>query len=676
MDDTPRARLILCDCAGSQTVDPGAIATATGLSCSAVHTRLCTRQIDTALAEMAVGSAILACGQEVARLTEAAESAGIAAPAFVDLRDRAGWSDEAAHAGPKQAALVADALLATPPARSIDVVSEGSCLILGPAAAVYHAAAALADDLAVTVLLAEGAAASIPPGARFDVIAGTLEDLSGALGSFACTFADLRLADPAGRGALGFGPPRAAVSACDIVLDLSGCAPRVPHADRREGYLMADPSDPAAVGAAILAAARLRGTFEKPLHVRVTEPLCAHSRAGQIGCTRCLDVCPAGAIVPAGDHVAVDPMLCAGCGGCSSLCPSGAIAYDAPPVDHTFRRIELLARSYRTAGGSAPRLLVHDDAAGAAMIRDAARYGAGLPAATIPMALPALPAFGHAEMLAALACGFARVDVLLTATTERAALTAEITLARALAPAGTLDLIGPATPDALAVALRGPAPAPLSRPVLPMGTRRQIARLSARALQAPSDASVPDSATGAGPVPLPAGAAYGAVLVDTDACTLCLSCVSLCPSGALGDNPDRPQLLFQEDACLQCGLCETICPEDAITLEPRMDLSDAALSQRVLNEEEPALCVECGAAFGVQSTVERVATQLAGKHAMFATGDAARMIRMCDRCRVNAQYHAQKQPMGAAPRPRVRTTDDYLAERAGSVPDGRGRRDH
>ena len=184
-----------------------------------------------------------------------------------------------------------------------------------------------------------------------------------------------------------------------------------------------------------------------------------------------------------------------------------------------------------------------------------------------------------------------------------------------------------------------------------MGTRRQVTRTAAKALR--------DGA--AEPVALPEGAPYGAVLVS-DACTLCLACASLCPSGALGDNPDRPELRFQEDACLQCGLCANVCPEDAITLEPRLDLSDAALSQRVLREEEPAACVECGSLFGVQSTIDRVVEKLAGRHGMFGSEDAVRLIRMCDDCRVKAQF-GRGGPMRGGERPRTVTTEDYFARR-------------
>ena len=55
----------------------------------------------------------------------------------------------------------------------------------------------------------------------------------------------------------------------------------------------------------------------------------------------------------------------------------------------------------------------------------------------------------------------------------------------------------------------------------------------------------------------------GAIAIDTEGCTLCLACVGACPTGALQDNPDMPQLRFQEDACIQCGLCRNTCPSRA-----------------------------------------------------------------------------------------------------------------
>ncbi|WP_099827292.1 4Fe-4S binding protein [Oceaniglobus indicus] len=643
--------LMICSCLDTQSVDGAALSAATGVPCSPLHRALCTDEMALAAQGIESGEVTIACMQESARFSDLAAELGAPVPGFVDLRDRAGWSEQGAQAGPKMAALLAEAAIEMPMARTLDVVSEGTCLIVGAADVALKAAAELCDHLAVTVLLP--GITDIDPDARFDIAAGRLARASGALGQFDVRIDAFRQVIPGGRGAAEWTAPKdGAQSACDIILDLSGNVPLFPAPEKRDGYLRADPGGIGAVAAAVMAASHMVGTFEKPLHVRLEPTLCAHSRAEQVACTNCLDICPTGAISPAGEHVSVDPLICAGCGACSAVCPSGAIALDAPPVDTVFRRLTALATTYRKAGGQAPRLLVHDTGHGAEMIALGARHGRGLPADVIPFAVDALAGFGHAEMLGALASGFVSVDVLLSPRTEREPPERESALAAAIAGAGRIALLDPADPDALCDHLYGAEPrAPLADPVLPMGSRRQIARLAGRAM------------AGDAVLPLPPHAPYGAVLVDTDACTLCLSCVSLCPSGALGDNPDMPQLRFQEDACLQCGLCANICPESAITLEPRLNLTDAALTQVVLHEEEPAACVECGALFGVKSTVEKIVEKLAGKHAMFASEGAARMIRMCDNCRVNAQHHMQNNPMTAGERPRVRTTEDYLSKR-------------
>ncbi|ANP37825.1 (4Fe-4S)-binding protein [Phaeobacter gallaeciensis] len=614
-----------------------------------MHSALCTSQTDSAAAAIGAGDAVICCTQEQRLFEEIAGEIGAPSPAFLDLRDRAGWTADEGDLLPKMSALVAEAALDTSAAKTVDVVSEGLCLIVGSGDVALAAAKRLQESLAVTVLLTGD---DEPPMSRdFDVVRGQLRQASGALGQFQVTIDALQQLDTTGRSWSWTAPRDGGRSECDIILDLTGGTPLFPAHEKREGYLRADPKGVQAVADAVLEASQLVGTFEKPLYVRSEPLLCAHSRASQTGCTNCLDVCPTGAISPNGDHVSIDPMICAGCGACASLCPSGSITYDAPPTDTLMRRIQVLAKAYLDAGGSAPRLLVVNEH-GAEMIRLAARFGRGLPADVLPLELEAMNTFGHAEILAALAAGFAHVSLLMSPKVDRAVQERELTLAQAIAgdKATLLDLNDP---DALSDALFGAeVPAPINEPLRPMGTRRQITRQAARALAPEADM-----------LPLPDDAPYGAVLVDTDSCTLCLSCVSLCPSGALGDNPDLPQLRFQEDACLRCGLCANVCPEQAISYEPRLNLQPEALSQVVVHEEEPFACVECGTLFGVKSTIERITEKLAGKHAMFATSDAARMIQMCDDCRVNAQFHQENNPFEGKERPRVRTTADYLSKR-------------
>ena len=649
-------KLVLCDCLGSQSVDVAAISEASGMVCSKLYTNLCESQVDLAAKEITQGDVIIACQQERQRFEELAEELDVDVPAFVDLRDRAGWGE--GNVAPKMAALVAEAGLSAitgQMGKSIDIISEGTCLVIAGTAgvdAVMQAARDLCQTLAVTVLVPN--AEHIPVDRKFDCVVGTVRNAAGALGGFTLKIDSLQQVIVGGRGSFALSEPQdGAASQCDIIVDLSRHNPMFPAHEKREGYLRADPTHVPSLAKVVFAASQLIGTFEKPLYVRLEESLCAHNRAEQTACSNCLNVCPTGAILSAGEHVTIDPMICAGCGSCAAVCPSGAISYDAPPVDTLFRRLSTLASTYTSAGGKNPRLLVHDGDAGSEMITLAARFGRGLPSDVIPLETDALSGFGHAEIMAALACGFGEVNILVFPKSDIEVIESQVSLAQALSGRATIHLLQPSDPDAMSDLLYSNDAAPVAcDPILPMGTRRQVARLAAKALQ--PEATV---------VGLPQNAPYGAVLVDTDACSLCLSCVSLCPSGALGDNEDLPQLRFQEDACLQCGLCVNICPENAITLKPQMDLTDAAFTQRVVHEEEPFACVECGSLFGVKSTVEKITEKLAGNHAMFANPAAIKMIQMCDNCRIQAQYHSTDNPFQGEERPRVRTSDDYFSKR-------------
>ncbi len=132
-------------------------------------------------------------------------------------------------------------------------------------------------------------------------------------------------------------------------------------------------------------------------------------------------------------------------------------------------------------------------------------------------------------------------------------------------------------------------------------------------------------------IPLPPGAPYGVVSVDQDKCTLCMSCVGACPASALMDNQNLPQLRFVESNCVQCGLCETTCPEHAISLTPRLLLTDAARQPAILNQAQPYHCIRCGKPFGTLQMIENMLGKLA-LHGAFA-GNLDR-IRMCSDCRV------------------------------------------
>ncbi len=136
-------------------------------------------------------------------------------------------------------------------------------------------------------------------------------------------------------------------------------------------------------------------------------------------------------------------------------------------------------------------------------------------------------------------------------------------------------------------------------------------------------------------VALGAGAPFGAIAVNRDACTMCLACVGACPEGAILDHPqaELPQLRFIEAKCVQCGICVATCPEGAIALEPRLLLTAEAREPRVLNEAAIFACIRCGKALGTEKMIGKMLGALAG-HSMFAAPGALDRLKMCADCRV------------------------------------------
>jgi ferredoxin len=549
----------------------------------------------------------------------------------------------------------------------VTLESNGVVLICGRDEIAVEAGNLLKDHLDVTVLIEPPAAIAPTRTTDFPVAKGKVRNASGHLGAFKVIVDDFAQATPSSRGALMFGPSRDnARSNCDIILDLTGGSAFFPAADLRDGYLRADPGSPAAMLRAVLRARDFTGSFEKPRYIAYDAALCAHSRSGIVGCTRCLELCPTSAIAPAGNAVAIDANICAGCGQCAAACPTGAASYALPSEDALMRKLRAMLIAYREAGGERPIVLVHDDPHGGPLIDALARFGDGLPAHVLPLPVNEITQIGLESIAAAFAYGASAMRLLLRARPRhdisgllRTMALAEPILAGLGFGSGRIAAIETDDPDLLLEGLHAiPAMPSAPRPATfrPLGSKRSVLRFALSELYRAAPEPV-------GVIALPAGAPFGAVEIDAGGCTLCLSCVSACPTGALRDDPDRPMLRFVEDACVQCGLCQATCPEHVITLKPQIDFDAARAPARILKEEEPFCCIRCSKPFGVKSTIDRVVAKLEGKHWMYS-GASQRIdiIRMCDDCRVAAVAEQGFDPYGANSQT-VRTTDDYLRER-------------
>ena len=657
---TAQRTLLLCSCDDTQKLDSEILKKAISADHVETTSQLCGKDMQTAAAALSGDSGVIfACGQQAQLFERLAEEVAVANGqvadfASIDIRDRAGWSGPDArpkHQTAKQAALLAASALPAPLAPIKNIVSDGVCCIVGPTDQALKMAELVKDELGVTCVVTDAGPITLPS-AAYNVARGQLTTAKGALGCFELEFSQLQTLSQSGRGQLAYGQAQTeAASECDVFIDLRGSDPAFPSHQKRNGYFWADPSKTGELERIALTARDRVGEFEKTVYFKLETSLCAHSRAKQDGCSRCLDVCPTEAIFSAGDHVQIDSNICAGCGSCAAVCPTSAVTMNETPFEGITQTLKTMITSYREIANSHPRVVFHSQNPGYDTLAHLARFGEGLADDLIPLALEHIDRVGHAEIIAALGTGYGEVLLLADTPEDKAAVTREVELAQAMLTGSQQD---PnrirIVEDASALSAPSQVSNTVSDPILLVGGRRDITRVAVAAMNTDTDT----------PISLPLGAPYGTVQIDADKCTLCLACVSLCPTGALGDHPDRPEVQFTENACVQCGICESTCPETAMSLMPQLELSKTALSPRALHGEDPFECVECGVPFGVASTINRIVEKLENNHWMYTNADNIKLVKMCDDCRVKAQYHGEKSPMAMGERPRVRTSDDYL----------------
>ena len=661
-----------------------------------LHTTLCRRDApDFQKACRSRDDLVVACTQEsrlfseLSTQTEGAVDLDVRPIRFVNIRETGGWGREASQATPKMAALLAAARLPDPePVPTVTYNSEGRLLIIGPLERAEALAALVRDALDVTLLPTGG---SGQQARQYPVLAGQLQRLRGWLGAFEVTVSasnpiDLDLCTRCNacvaacpEGAIGLDyqvdlsrcqSHRACVKACeavgainfqrdaqereetfDLVLDLRDAPGFTQHA-LPQGYVhLPATADALAQVRAVTQLRDLVGEFEKPRFFTYKQKICAHGRNQSMGCNACVDVCSASAISSdlKRNQIVVNPHLCVGCGTCTTVCPTGAISYAYPRASEQGVKLRTLLATYAKAGGKDAALLLHSQEAGSALVNDLGRLAQldktvrGVPARVIPLPLWHTSSTGIDLWLTAFAYGARQVWVLMTgeeAPQYHEALREQMAVAESIVQA-----LGYSGRHFKLIEVRDARDLPLLDTELGEAPVQGVTKAASFAVQPEKRATLDlaldhllqDSAnrisrTKDAAIALPAASPFGSLNVGRDACTLCLSCVSACPASALQDNAERPQLRFIEKNCVQCGLCATTCPENAITLQPRLLLSDERRQPRVLNEAQPYQCVRCGKPFGTLKGIEVMLAKLSG-HAMFQ-GEALERLKMCGDCRV------------------------------------------
>ncbi len=532
----------------------------------------------------------------------------------------------------RAAALTAEVQGEVAPTSIVTYRSNGRLLIIGNREAALSAARQVNDSLHCALMFPGKAPPKLDTIEGMSVITGGRPEIEGSLGAFALTVrAEDGGQDDADEDAIG------QRRAFDLVLDLSA-TPLIDYEIPPPGYYAPEANDEA-LGKALAELPDMTGEFEKPKYFNYDPNICAHGNSRLKGCTRCIDACPTAAIVSIGDKVQVNPYLCQGGGSCVAACPSGAMTYTFPTVADLLGHVHGLLTGYAKAGGAEPCLLFHDPHSRQRIYEDLAKR---MPESVLPVEVEEIGSVGMDAWLASLAYGANAVILAVTDHTPPKVLRemdSQIGFASAILegmgiPSGRIRKLNVSPDNTGLEDLPGTL---LTRPArfTAPNEKRMILRLAIDHLyqHAPSSRRSAE---------LPSGAPFGEVRVDKKACTLCMGCVSVCPTAALSAGGDLPQLKFVEWNCVQCGLCEKACPEDAIHPHPRINYdSEARQRTRILHEEQPFCCISCGKPFATKSMLDVMMTKLEG-HWMFQSEEARRRLQMCEHCRVKDMFSTER----------------------------------
>jgi len=520
-------------------------------------------------------------------------------------------SKQTANAYASEVAMSTVESLSFEPTSLIQYGSRGRVAVIGPIEA-QEFASRLTGNLRAQVILTDGA---VEPGVPTVPIGNRRLQIEGYLGNF-----DILLGEE--------GKANFEKVSVDLILDLSA-EPLLTMPLKPPGYLTSIMEEPYLT----LVEEELKGltgTFEKPKYFDYDASICAHGRSGIAGCTNCIDACPAEAITSLIESVEVNPNLCQGGGVCASVCPTGAIRYVYPNVTDTLRMVRTLLTSYRDAGGSAPVIAFVADADSEVLVNK--------PDNLLAVEVEELASVGMEIWLSALAYGAKRV-LLIDAGSMPASVA--VFLQSQISTADTI-LSGLGYKESLVRIVDAESlqqHCEVDESIHPTDMTFEVASFSGslekrRTVLLATDFLYQQSSTSQQVTALPEQSLFGRITVDAGACTLCMSCTSVCPSKAISAGNDVPKLEFHEINCVQCGICESACPERAITLEPRL-IADAQQRRGVitLHEETPFCCITCGKAFATKSLIDNMTQKLAG-HYMFKSERSKLRLMMCEDCRV------------------------------------------
>ncbi|MFQ5848348.1 MAG: 4Fe-4S dicluster domain-containing protein [Candidatus Methylomirabilales bacterium] len=397
----------------------------------------------------------------------------------------------------------------------------------------------------------------------------------------------------------------------------------------------------------------LIGDFRKPEFVKYNIGTCAGGYADFKGCGICIGSCPYDAIqrdpVASPSRVRVEPVSCEGCGACTSACPTSALAFAEPSPRFVYRKMRALLAPVNGGEEERPVLALHCGNQGRAALQNARAWGVKLPANLLPIEAPCLRYVSEATMLAAFRLGAAGLALLGCEDCphgERQLLFEKLEFATLVLESFGLggDRIRLFTTEedasevlsALGRFTAEVSPFPLTWDG-EFSDKVENREIVADAIATFLSGTGKDLGRVRERVPFP----FAWADVRAEGCTMCRSCVNVCPVHAFKLDDEKHTLEFRYMSCVACGMCEQACPENVITLHRDLILEKAAFAYQVMVQDEMVGCLQCGKQYINKRALSAIQAKV-GMMEAFLEGRAD-LLLMCPDCRaIKAMLEMQK----------------------------------
>jgi ferredoxin len=362
------------------------------------------------------------------------------------------------------------------------------------------------------------------------------------------------------------------------------------------------------------------GIFTYRNTVRYIRSSCLQSNKNGKVCNRCVEICPAHALAYSAEekHIILSSIQCVGCGLCAGVCPTGALEYGPFPRS-SFAKATVFYK------GSIPLIVSKDT--------DLQGLEGSLPPHILPLVVDDY-GFLDEEYLLTLLQNSNHPILIYARDDSKIQMGSVRLLNEIFNKIYERQVVYLCTSSEQILENAGAAvclPEDLSQHLDEDVSKRE--RLAERLSYIIGNGDH-------GSIILDADMPYGAVTINEENCTLCLSCVDACSVHALVAHAEDNTLRFTPALCVQCGWCEKICPEvDCLkVVHGQLGLQASYFEEKIMAKDDIFKCVECGKGFAPAKSIAKIVTIMTE---VFA-GDPlrSRALSCCPECKAKVMFES------------------------------------